>query len=105
MFCDANVMDVIHDNSALESHTTSLRVSLELSIAHLVKKDSEVIKLFCLIGLLPSGANKEEINIIMGGNNWIKHKNTLMDSSLLLHKNNSKEADIYYMLPFMAERA
>ncbi|CAI2377964.1 unnamed protein product [Moneuplotes crassus] len=104
-FCDSNMIDVVHENSVLGSQTTSLRVSLELSIAQLREKNRDALDLFCLIGLLPSGADKDEITQIWGDNSWKKLKNTLVGSSLLIHKNNQSEEDIYYMLPFMSERA
>lgn len=104
-FCDSNMIDVVHENSVLRSQTTSLRVSLELSISSLREKDQEALELFCLIGMLPSGANKDEINQIWGDHSWQKLKNTLIGSSLLIHRNNEDQSDIYYMLPFMSERA
>ncbi|CAI2370088.1 unnamed protein product [Moneuplotes crassus] len=104
-FCDSNMIDVVHENSVLGSQTTSLRVSLELSIAQLREKNRDALDLFCLIGLLPSGADKDEITQIWGDNSWKKLKNTLVGSSLLIHRNNTTDADIYYMLPFMSERA
>lgn len=68
------MMDVVHDNSVLHSQTTSLRVSLELSITSLRENQEEALSLFCLIGLLPSGANSEELNQIWGDKSWIKLK-------------------------------
>ena len=73
-FWDSNMMDVVHDNSVLHSQTTSLRVSLELSITSLRENQEEALSLFCLIGLLPSGANSEELNQIWGDKSWIKLK-------------------------------
>jgi len=102
-FCDSNMMDVIHEHSELQSQNTSLRVSLELSISRLRDKSREALELFCLIGLLPSGVNKDEISQIWGDKNWSRLKNILIGSSLLIHKYN--DGDIYYMLPFMSERA
>ena len=96
-------MDVIHDSSVLQSSTTSLRVSLELSISRLKENNPEALQLFCLIGLLPSGANRDEINQIWGSKGWRKLKDVLIGSSLLIHRYN--DDDIYFLLPFMAERA
>ncbi|CAI2381433.1 unnamed protein product [Moneuplotes crassus] len=104
-FCDSNMIDVVHDNSALGSQATSLKVTLDLSITQLREKNHEALDLFCLIGLLPSGVSKEEITQIWGDNSWKKLKNELIDSSLIIEKNSMKEPVIYYMLPFMSERA
>jgi hypothetical protein len=104
-FCDSNLMDVVHEKSVLQSQTTSLRVSLDVSITRLRNKNKEALNLFGLIGMLPSGANKEEISQIWGDNSWKPLKDILVRSSLLIHKNNPDDSDIYYMLPFMSERA
>lgn len=104
-FCDSNLMDVVHENSVVQSPTSSLRVSLELSISRIREKNPQSLDLFGLIGLLPSGANKEEITQLWGDKDWKGLKDALVRSSLLIHKSSRDEADVYYMLPFMSERA
>ena len=98
-------MDVVHDDLLVHNPTTSLRVSLEMSIDNIKKSNEEALKLFCLIGMLPLGINKDEINQIWGDYKWFKLKDMLVRSSLLIHKNTAGESDVYYMLPFMSERA
>lgn len=104
-FCEANLMDVVHEFSDFQNSTTSLRVSLELSISRIREKKEEALNLFGLIGLLPTGVNKMEITQIWGDNTWKPLKDALVRSSLLIHKISDKEQDLYYMLPFMGERA
>jgi len=104
-FRENKLIDVVHDDCPIKNATTSLRVSLEMSIESIQKTCPDSLNLFSLIGMLPSGINKEEITQVWGNKEWIKLKDTLVRSSLLIHKNMLEESDIYYMLPFMSERA
>ena len=104
-FCESNVLDVIDDTSIGPNPNTSLRVSLELSIEHIRKKNEQVLNLFGLIGMLPSGTNKEEITEIWGDKSWIPLKDELIRASLLIYKIDTEGSFSYNMLPFMSVRA
>lgn len=75
-----------------------------MSIQHVREKFPDSLKLFGLIGMLPSGVSKDELTQLWGNNRWKKYKDVLVRSSLLIHRNEDN-SDVYSMLPFMSERA
>ena len=104
-FCESNVLDVIDDPSVGQNPYTSLRVSLELSIERVRKNNEAALNLFGLIGMLPSGANKEEITEMWGDKSWVPLKDELVRASLLIFKTDDLGSFVYNMLPFMSIRA
>jgi hypothetical protein len=66
------------------------------------KVNPRALHLFKFIGLLPAGVNKDELTEMWEGNEWKKHKTTLIRASLLVYK---VKEDIYTLLPFMNVRA
>ena len=104
-FWESNVLDVIDDTSYGQNTNTSLRMSLELSIAHVRKKNEEALNLFGLIGMLPAGTNKDEITEMWGDKSWIPLKDELVRASLLIYKTDTEGSFAYNMLPFMSVRA
>ena len=104
-FCESNVLDVIDDPSVGQNPCTSLRVSLELSIERVRKNNEAALNLFGLIGMLPSGANKEEITEMWGDKSWVPLKDELVRASLLIFKIDGTGSFVYNMLPFMSVRA
>jgi hypothetical protein len=104
-FCNSNVMDVIDDCSNMRNSQTSLRVSLELSIDRVRQKNTNVLDFFGLVGLLPGGASKEELNELWGNTSWAPLKDELLDASLLTCKSGDTGYISYSMLPFMSVRA
>ena len=82
----------------------SLKVSLDVSWQALLKRNNkDTAKFFSLVGLLPSGVTDEDFERIWG-KGWIKHKDILLRSSLLLKSPKDNEF-LYRLYPFMMKYA
>ena len=99
------MMDALDVAPGVQSASTSLRVSLELSINHMKNANPQALKLFAFIGLFPGGITENEVTQMWGSNTWIPLKDALIRASLLVYKRDSKGTFIYSMLPFMTIRA
>lgn len=98
-------MDALDDGAISKTAQTSLRVSLELSISRVNEIKPRALDLFGLIGLLPGGVNKEELNELWGDDSWESLKEELISASLLTYKTDNTNSFSYSMLPFMSVRA
>jgi hypothetical protein len=77
----------------------SLKVSMDISIKQLSETEPLAIKIFWLIGLLPGGCTKEDLDDLWG-DGWLSQVEKLLRSSLLVKKNIADE-NIYQLFPFM----
>ena len=104
-FCSSNLMDALDISSNNQNINTSLRVSLELSINHMMNTTPDALNFFGFVGLLPGGVNENEMTIMWGNTEWMNLKDALIRASLLVYKINNDGGFIYSMLPFMTIRA
>ena len=84
----------------------SLKVSLDVSIKHLLKRNHDAVKFFSVLGLLPGGALNEDFDHIWG-KGWLDHASVLLRSSLLVKqlKIGQKNTTRYTLYPFMIKYA
>jgi len=95
-----------------EKSFTSLRVSLDASVAHLRMKNPQTVRFFALLGLFPSGASEDDFESIWG-NDWYQHTVILQRHSMLVKKSKSvtdsssrsMSENMYGLLPFMNDYA
>ena len=97
---ESNIMDALGYQE--KQSYTSLRLSLEISIKNIKKKNSEALDLFMLIGLLPGGIKQPELTELYGSPAWKPLKENLIRASLLVYK---PAENMLTLLPFMNTRA
>lgn len=96
---ESNIMDALNK----DAHSyASLRMSLDISIKNLQKKNEQALDLFKFIGLLPAGVSAAEMTSMWGDNTWKSHKEKLINASLLVYRQTER---IFTLLPFMNTRA
>jgi hypothetical protein len=90
----------------IEDSMASLQISLDVSINNVRKKNAKSIELFSMFGLLPGGANEEDLNSLWEDLSWEKLTDRLLQASLLVKqmKSGCNEAR-YNLLPFMNKHA
>jgi len=91
----------ISKNSMQPDEMSSLKISLNLSIEHILKNTPETIKFFKLLALFPNGASDFELKNIWG-DDFLAHIMILQENSLLVRKENIGKS---WILPFMADYA
>ena len=70
-----------------ESHKLFyLQVSIQASINSLMDKNPEAVRLFCLIGMMPGGLQRDDLAELWPQEDWLGHLNKLTDSSLVQKK-------------------
>jgi len=78
----------------------SLNVSLDFSVKHVRDVAPKAIDFYCLIGLLPGGADTNDLDALWG-DDWLSLAERLLRASLLVKKPQSSGENRFTLLPFM----